>query len=56
METKENQLYVNVKKCSDYVLYGFVPDSALIDASLIQRNTESCREEVKAPKHSAYYF
>ena len=56
METKENQLYVNVKKCSDYVLYGFVPDSALIDADLIQGSTETCKEEEQVPKHSAYYF
>ena len=56
METKEDQLYVNVKKCSDYALYGFVSDSALIDASLIQGSTESCKEEAHTPKHSAYYF
>ena len=36
MEIKENNLYLEDEKFSENTLLGFVPDSALIDDSLIR--------------------
>ena len=42
METKENNVYLADEKFSENSLLGFVPDSALIDDSLIRN--QSCND------------
>ena len=42
MEVKENNLYLVDEKFSENALFGFVPDSALIDDSLIRN--QSCND------------
>lgn len=41
METKENNVYLADEKFSENFLIGFVPDSALIDDSLIRNQSRN---------------
>ena len=56
METKRIIFCMEEEKSVYNSAYGFVPDSALIDASVIQSSPEGCFVDIPTPKPSAYYF
>ena len=57
MGTMEINFCLVNEKCSEYSsMYGFVSDSALIDASVIQEVGEGFFVDVPTPQPGEYYF
>lgn len=56
METKKINFSMEDEMSVNNSLFGFVPDSALIDASVMQCTQEGCFVDIPTPNPSVYYF